>query len=434
MTELISPANVAIEARNRLSGFASAFFIVWALLFVQGANAQTFSVLHAFSGAADGANPYAGLTLDRGGNLYGTTYAGGTNCQPNGCGTVFKMSSRGSGWFFTALYSFQGMGLGTEPRAPVIFGPDGALYGTALGGSSGAGIVFRLTPRPYVCPVSSCPWIATILYQFNGTDGSWPSQDPVIFDSAGNLYGANETGGQGGCLDGTCGTVYELTKSGGVWTESRLYKFSGNDDGAYPNGVILDVAGNLFGTTLYLGPVGLGTAFKLTPENGGLWSETTLYSFGMDGGSPSAGPIFDSSGDLFGTSSYGGAQRGGTVWQLSPSGGSWLLNTLYSFYYPGNASPVGPYAKLTMDAEGNLYGTTYGDGAYGYGNVFKLTATNGAWTYSSLHDFTGGTDGGAPISQVTLDGVGNLYGTTTIGGTVTATCPDGCGVVWEITP
>ena len=314
-------------------------FIVWALVFVQGANAQTFSVLHAFSGAADGANPYAGLTLDRGGNLYGTTYAGGTNCQPNGCGTVFKMSSRGSGWFFTALYSFQGMGLGTEPRAPVIFGPDGALYGTALGGSSGAGIVFRLTPRPYVCPVSSCPWIATILYQFNGTDGSWPSQDPVIFDSAGNLYGANETGGQGGCLDGTCGTVYELTKSGGVWTESRLYKFSGNDDGAYPNGVILDVAGNLFGTTLYLGPVGLGTAFKLTPENGGLWSETTLYSFGMDGGSPSAGPIFDSSGDLFGTSSYGGAQRGGTVWQLSPSGGSWLPQHLIQLLLPRQCKP-----------------------------------------------------------------------------------------------
>ena len=156
-----------------------------------------------------------------------------------------------------------------------------------------------------------------------------------------------------------------------------------------------------------------------------------LYTFqnASDGAVPVGGLIFDESGNLYGTASIGGSGKGGTVYQLTPSNGKWTLTVLYSFTGSG-----GPYAGLTMDVGGNLYGTTSEDGAYGYGNVFKLSPTNGGWTYTSLYDFAGGNDGKNPYSNVVLDGKGNLYGTTTSGGTGSGCAAGGCGVVWEITP
>ncbi len=433
------------SARASGSALAIAILFLLTLIAVPGARAQTFSAIHSFSGP-DGANPLAGLTVNRAGNLYGTTWAGGTaSCYFKfGCGTVFKMKHAGSGWILTPLYSFSGSdGLGPEAR--VIFGPNGTLYGQTTYGQGdycSCGDVFNLKPRPTHPASPFSPWDDTVIHQFypGAGEGDEPAGD-IVFDSAGNLYGTTELGGDDSFCGGLgCGTVYQLTPSNGGWIETVLYEFHDANDGEYPSGgVIFDPAGNLYGTASQTGiGAGAGSIFQLTPSGSG-WKFNLLYDFsnGNDGGFPVAGLIFDSSGNLYGATSYGGANGGGTVFEFSPSNGGWTLNTLYSFSKVGN-SPRGPVASLTMDAAGNLYGTTNGDGAYGYGNVFKLTRSNGSWTYTSLHDFTGGSDGANPVSSLVFDAQGNLYGTTNLGGLSRAACSGTttyqCGVVFEITP
>jgi uncharacterized repeat protein (TIGR03803 family) len=180
----------------------------------------------------------------------------------------------------------------------------------------------------------------------------------------------------------------------------------------------------MYTTTVEGGPDGCGTVAQLVNSASG-WTETDLYTFTCesDGSGPYGGLIFDHAGNLYGTTAYAGAGGSGTVFELTHSSGSWTFQVLYGF-----AGQGGPYASLTMDAVGNLYGTTIGDGAYGRGSVFKLIPSNGGWRYSSLHDFVGSSDGEDPISNVTFDASGNLYGTAQFGGTY------GEGVVWEITP
>ena len=426
---------------------ALAVAITFALTFGanQSAQAQTFSVIHQFTGGQDGANPYAGLTMDAAGNLYGTAASGGNTgggcAVDGGCGSVFKLAYKGSGRIFAPLYSFQGGNDGSTPYARVIIGPDGALYGTTHqgGGSgcggSGCGTVFRLRPPATACKTALCYWTETVLYQFTGgSDGGLPGNGDLVFDQAGNLYGTTTTGGVGSCNGGTCGVVYELTPSSGSWTESVLYSFAGGSDGGSPfAGVIFDKAGYLYGTASAGGnlacnaPYGCGTLFQLTPSGSG-WVENVLYTFqgGSDGASPFGGLIFDPSGNLYGTTPSGGSGGGGTVFILTPSNGNWTLGVVYSFTGSGN-SP-GPSDNLIMDATGNLYGTTADEGAYGYGSVFKLTGSGGNWTNTSLHDFAGGSDGGNPAGSVVLDASGNLYGTTFYGGA------NGKGVVFEFTP
>jgi uncharacterized repeat protein (TIGR03803 family) len=415
------------------------------MAFLPGANAQTLTVLHNFTGGADGASPSAGLMLDRGGNLYGTTSLGGNiNCFGSGCGTVYKLQHRGSGWTLSPLYLFNGED-GEFPGARVVFGPDGALYGTtASGGTSSSGTVFRLQPPSSFCPTVSCSWIETVLHTFTDhPDGAGPGNGDVVFDSSGNLYGATTSGGTSDftCAnDSPCGTVYKVSHVQGGWVETVIYNFFGLDDGAFPNGVAFDSSGNLVGTTSFRGANIRGTVFTLAPDGQGGWFESTLYSFsgGAVGAAPEAGVIPDGSGGFLGSTAYDGVGNGGTVWQLSPSGGNWLLTTLNSFNYSGmiGFTPPGPASVLTMDAAGNLYGTTVLDGAHNQGSVFKLTRSGSGWTFSTLHDFTGGADGGQPWGQVVLDANGNIYGTASIGGSSVGSCYQGlgCGVVFEITP
>ena len=401
------------------------------------AQAQTFAVLHNFTGGGDGANPYAGVTADRAGNLYGTAAAGGHL----GYGDVFKLTHSGSGWTLNPIYSFQG-GDGAGPLARVIVGPDGALYGTTSTGGQGggSGTVFRLTPPATACKTVLCSWTETVLHSFEGghNDGAYPGYGDVAFDSAGNLYGTTIYGGPGsdGCNDSdNCGTVYEVAHQNGDWNESVIWYFAqGIILGFWPyNGVILDSAGNVYGGVTWVGDV-----YELTPGQGGSgWSATILYNFANQGtGGPEGGLIFDHAGNLYSTTSIGGSGGGGSLFELSPSGGVWTLTTLYSFNYSGSNEMPGPSSTLTMDASGALYGNTYAEGAYGYGSIFKLTPSQGSWTYTSLHDFTGGSDGGYPWGQVILDANGNVYGTTTVGGSTVGSCYQnlGCGVVFEITP
>lgn len=404
--------------------------------------AQTYTVLHNFTGGADGAYPYAGITIDRAGNLLGTATGGAL-----GYGTVFKLKYSQAGYTLGVLYSFTGGGDGGYPSNGVIVGSDGILYGsTYLRGSrgcggAGCGMVFNLRPSATFCRAISCPWTETVLYDFmGGSDGSGPAQGAnMIFDRMGNIFGTTVTGGTYGQ-----GTVFKLTPSGSGWVESVIHEFGATGDGAQPlHGVVLDSRGNLYGTTSYGGANGYGVIFQLVPSGSG-WTENILVSFslsGSAGGVPFAGLLIDSSGNLYGATSarassgeppfgYGG---GGTVFELMPSGGNWTLKVLYSFPFPGGGGYYcGPYGNLAMDAAGNLYGMTYSDGAYGYGSVFKLTPASGQWTYTPLHDFCGGgspcQDGALPSGDLVMDAGGIFYGTANRGGT------NDYGVVWKITP
>jgi len=404
----------------------------------QVAQAQTFNVIHSFTGGGDGANPVAGPTI-KGTTIYGTAYFGGHDqgaCAGTGCGTVFKITPSGSNWLFTRLYPFTNTDDGAGPNSGVTIGPDGRLYGTTSVGNN----VFSLKPPPSA-PVSVFQsWTETDIYQFGSPgDGSLPNGE-LVFDQAGNLYGTTYAGGNRNlCGSVGCGTVYELTPSNGSWTETLIYEFTGQADGYYPlSGVIFDQSGNLYGTTqasFYLG--GWGAVFQLTPSGSG-WTENTLYDFqgGTDGKDIVAGLIFDASGNLYGAAAAGGTGGGGTIYELSPLSGSWNFNLLYSLV--SGSGGQGAVASLIMDASGNLYGATYSDGAYGYGSVFELTPSDGSWTYTSLYDFTGGGDGANPAGSLAMDANGNLYGTTYAGGITGSHCDSRfgsqCGVVFEITP
>ena len=351
---------------------------------------------------------------DRGGKLYGTVRTGHSGSNWGG---AYQLRRAGSGWIFETLYIFDGTLLGG-----VVFGPDGSLYGTSPNNIAGHpyGYIYNLRPGVNACTTALCSWNEALLYAFSGgSDGATPLYGDLTFDQAGNIYGTTSLGGSGD------GVVFEMMRSGSGWTEQPLYAFSGND-GANPyNGVIFDKAGNLYGTTTQGGASGNGTVFELSPSGTG-WTEKVLYSFqgGSDGSYPEAGLIFDQSGNLYGATASGGTGGGGTAFELSPSGGSWTHSVLYNF--TGSAQ-CGPLGTLVMQA-GNLYGTTLCDGANNFGNVFELTPSGHGWTYSSLWDFTGGNDGKLPYCSVMFDAAGNLYGTASSGGSHNA------GVIWEITP
>jgi uncharacterized repeat protein (TIGR03803 family) len=416
------------------------------------AHAQMFSVIHNFTGGGDGGDPETGLTMDRAGNLYGTTTGGGYTqgiCSPGGCGTVFKLARRGSGWVLTPIYTFQGNSDGADPCSPVTIGANGTLYGTTYEGGGGAcntggacgasvpgcGTVFNLTPPAQATGSALGNWNETALYRFmGGSDGAHPRGE-IAVDHAGNLDGtASGAGSFGGdCGNLGCGTVYQLTPSGSGWVLNVLHTFvSGSNDGSTPQGgVILDAAGSgsLYGTTTFGGStVSCGEAFQLAQSGSG-WTISILHAFGLfefDGCNPIGGLIFDSSGDLLGTTAttLDGEpfNSAGAMVVLSGSGGPYLLR-----YLPGTPLMNGPQGSLIMDTAGNLYGTTSEQGAFQRGAVFKLTPPP-SLHYTSLHDFTGGDDGAFPRSNLTLDANGNIFGTASAGGT------SGNGVVFEITP
>jgi len=279
---------------------------VLTVAFSPSAHAQTSTVLHTFTGS-DGTYPYAGVTLDAVGNLYGTTSANLTGAD----GTVFQLKRFHGAWLLNNILTFNGDN-GGNPYSGVVFGPDGALYGTTQGGGSGnAGLVYSLKPPATACKTALCPWTETILYEFTGgNDGASPGFGNLTFDSTGNLYGTTALGGAHGQ-----GTVFKLTPSNGGWTESVLYSFVGGDnDGAQPwSGVVFDKSGNLYGTTYY-GPgtgcppdgKGCGTVYQLTPTDSG-WKENILHYFsGSDGYWPLAGLIIDQKGNLYGAAWHGG--------------------------------------------------------------------------------------------------------------------------------
>ncbi len=383
---------------------------------------QTYTVIHYFFGGGNGETPLAGLTMDPAGNLYGTT--------AGLFGTVFELRDVHSSWIFNVLTAMPAGGQdGNLPDSRVVRGPDGVLYSTTYqgGGSCNCGVVFKLQPSPTAPPSALASWTETVIHTFARPDGAFPGYADLVFDRQGNIYGTTTEGGE---FDG--GVVFKLTPSNGAWTESVIYSFTGAADGGTPEaGVIFDSAGNLYGTTMGGGQYQGGTVFELTPSGSG-WTETVLHSFqSSEGMAPLAGLIFDTSGNLYGTAYSGGIGGfGGSVFELSPSNGGWVLSVLHLFDFSASEGEE-PVAGVTMDSAGNLYGTTPGGGAFASGTVYKLVHDSGAWRYHTLHDFYSRT-GDSPFSVVTFDSQGNLFGTADSGGH--GSCNTGCGVVWEITP
>lgn len=381
------------------------------------------AVLYSFcsvAGCKDGVIPWAGLVMDEVGNLYGTTTQGGT---ANG-GTIFELDPTGNE---TVLYNFTGKSDGSWPQAAFFRGALGNLWGVAGGGSTGDGVVFTLT-------------FYKILHSFsnNGKDGIQPD-GAVIFDTVGNLYGTTYNGGDkyyGG------GTVFKVTPGAhGNWSEKVLYSFSDGKDGGgpYPT-LVFDSAGNSYGTTVAGGIYNnKGTAFELTPHPDGKWTEKVLHSFGKgkDGTNPVVGVIVDSAGNLYGTTSMGGVYDGGIVFELTPgANGKWTEKVLHNFGEGKDGS--WPYS-LIFDASGNLYGTTANGGANdNNGIVFELINSGGGnWTEKILYNFCAVTyclDGAWPTNGLVFDSLGNLYGMTHTGGDEGYCYGYGCGTVFELTP
>jgi uncharacterized repeat protein (TIGR03803 family) len=388
--------------------------------------AATENVLYSFctaSNCTNGLDPNAGLIFDAAGNLYGTTAEGGAY----GEGTVFQLVLAGGTWSETVLYSFCKLSKCTDgeyPTAGLIFDSAGNLYGTTSeGGAYGNGTVFQLV-------LVGGTWNETVLYNFcpatNCPDGAGPKAG-LIFDGGGNLYGTTYGGGAAGC---SCGTVFQLKRTNGHWREHVLHSFKGKD-GYHPSaGLIFDAAGNLYSTTFGGGATGYGTIFQLTSASG-RWNEKVLHNFtsnGKDGFLPKADLIFDSAGNLYGTTNGGGAHGYGTVFQLTQTGGTWKERPLHSFDENGTDGYY-PYAGLILDSGGALYGTTFRGGVKGYGTVFQLKMTNGRWREKLLWSFNNnGTDGIYPYADLTSDAAGNLYGTTSEGGGYQG------GTVFQLTP
>lgn len=415
------------------------FVMIFGISLAAYASAQTELVVYSFAGGKAEAFPLSALVADSEGNLYGTTVEGGKNNY----GTVFELIPTKKGFRQRILHSFKGAD-GTNPYAKLTFDGNGNLYGTAYYGgtrncdSAGCGTVFKLSPTAH-------GWKETTVYRFEGgSDGAFPASE-VIFDSAGNMYGTTSSGG--GTLTGACGqdgyvgcgTVFQLTETQkGTWNEMVLHAFTGNDDGEFLYaGLVLDSLGNLYGTTEEGGnagcfaSLGCGTAFTLSPRYG-VWAKSTIYTFsgGTDAGGPSGSLVFDVSGNLYGTSISGGAIGSGTVYQLSPAHGGWTESVIHGFGGAGDGQL--PADELVFDQYGALYGTTVYGGATGWGTVFKMTPSQGSWTESILHSFAAGVDGQNPWAGL-LYFDGDLWGTTEEGGG-NGCFELGCGVVFKIVP
>jgi uncharacterized repeat protein (TIGR03803 family) len=399
------------------------------------AGTPTAEILHSFY-----QNKHAmGVIFGPDGNLYGVTVLGGRD----GVGTAFKLTpAAGGGWLETRVLDF---GRDGDYPNPLMFGPDGNIYGTTeLGPNDSCGGVFELSLN------TAGHWEENLLHSLSCAEGLYP-ESQLVRDGSGNLYGT----AWGGGADNK-GTVFELSPiSGGGWTFKLLHSFTGADGSHLQSAVVIDASGNLYGTALCGGSsgelsvfelspdcggdTGAGTVWELSPQIDGSWTETTLYSFtgGDDGANPSdlGQLIFDSAGNLYGGTHNGGAFGLGTVFQLSPVGdGTWSEKVLHSFKGKDGIAPSG---GVIADAAGNLYGETFGPGCYlGCGSggesggqlVYELSPnTDGTWTETVMHRFNDPVSGG-PAMGLTFDGVGNLYGTTWMGGAYDN------GVVFEIEP
>jgi uncharacterized repeat protein (TIGR03803 family) len=396
---LKGPTKMTGTLRNRiLDRVAWALVAVLATVAAPLAQTQTFKTLYTFTGGLDGSEPGSTLLLSNG-NLLGTTPTGGAF----GLGTIFSLNiATGQ---FTVLHAFAGAPSdGGNGGAELMTDSAGNLYGTTqIGGSSNLGTVYKLDPSGTM----------TLLHSFSGLDGEYPEAG-VVMDAQGNLYGTCEAGGTH-----NYGTVFKLGPTGTLTilhNFTSLHDGTAHSDGAGPWTTLRLQGSNLYGTTLAGGDDKNGTVFMVNASTG---KETLLYNFPRDEGpSPPTAVIGDGKGNLCGTAGLG--YPGGAVYMLNLS--TRKATALYVFSEPGadGTRPMG----VMRDSQGDLYGTTYEDGAFGYGTVFELDA---AGNLTTLYNFTGGTDGAGPLAGVIQDSKGNLYGTA-------SDLYVAFGTIFEITP
>ncbi len=428
-------ASPGVQTRRSRLGLPLLLALILAGGYGPARAAPKLNVLYSFTNFR-GEQPVASLIADGAGNLYGTTQLGGTNND----GVVFELSPPTDGkkaWKEKVLFSFNGTN-GNSPQYNLLMDGAGNLYGTTyLGGSDNDGVVFELSPPK----AGKKAWTETVLFSFDGADGNEPLAG-LIADGAGNLYGTTEIGGSNNY--GVVFELSPPKGGKKAWTETVLFSFADGIVGCEPEaGVISDGAGNLYGTTAGCGVNYGGVVFELSPPKKGhtAWTEAVLYAFSLgEEYSPVAPLLTDSAGNLYGTTYVNsvGDNNSGVVFELSPppKGQTAWTETVLLNFTPGGPNGAGPYAGVIADGAGNLYGTTYYGGvncnnnANGCGVVFELSPPpkgQTAWTETVLQSFNG-TDGYNPIAGVIADGAGNLYGTTQYGGS------NNEGVVYKLTP
>ena len=403
-----------------------------------------YKTLHAFCAAAnctDGSKAMSAPVADASGNYYGTTQTGGGAND----GTVYQMTFDGARWHYKRIHSFcakAGCADGSTPFGSLVVDTQGNLYGlTSSGGAKGFGAVFEMSMTGGV-------WKYRVIHSFcfksGCVDGEFPKYSSltyqgqasgVLYDGMSPLYGTTQYGGAQGV-----GAVFSLTPDATQtrWTALVLHSFCSKTlcaDGSQPySGVTVDAMGNLFGTTNIGGAYNHGALYELS-FTGTNWAETVLYSFCAGGGfcadgdGPIAGLTSDGAGNYYGTTYFGGGHAKGEVFKLTPNGIRSTVTALYSFCAETNcADGENPWAGVTLDASGRIYGATYGGGANNEGIVFELAGTKLS-TFFNLFSF-GDTKhpGTYPFSAPVLDKSGALYGTTGLGG------GNDFGTLYKLTP
>jgi uncharacterized repeat protein (TIGR03803 family) len=418
-----------LRPRRNLSMIAGLLLVAAAVL-PNSAEARTESVLYSFQGGGDGDTPFAGLALDFSGNLYGTTTYGG-----HGYGTVFELSRNGGGWVETILHNFESGTDGANPYGSLILDAAGNLYGTTgWGGTTGCenigcGTVFKLYRKNDV-------WKEKILYRFAEDREGEFSLAGLARDGAGNLYGTAAYGGSCGSGATGNGTVFELSPTETGWSSTVLNTFCDQKLGYGPSygSLVLDNTGNVYGAA-GAGGMGYGTIFQLSNPGGTGWKYAVLHTFtAEEGGTPVGGVILDGRGNVYGAAAGGGVDRHGTIFELLARK-SWKMKVLHTF---AGADGDSPFITPIFDSSGNLYGTTYSGGTIqscydACGLVYELAPTGrGEWDETVLFQFGAVEgDGYQPLAGVALDSTGNLYGTTTKGGAGDFRRCD-CGVVYRV--
>ena len=429
------PREVFTMEQSLPVGLSRALFAIILLLAFQSlATATSEQVLHQFVNLAQGSTPAGDLVADAQGNLYGTTYNGGSY----GFGTVYRLTRNSSGkWAQTVIHNFTGLTDGYQPNSLAIDAAGNLFGATSAGGSSsfttqGYGIVFELSRA------ANGSWSLTVLHAFAGQFADGYTPGGVALDSAGNVYGVAYGGiSNTNACSGQCGLIFRVVHSSSGWTEHTIYEFKAKQDGALPGpSLTFDSAGNLYGVTQASSLPWV--IFQLTPS-ATQWTETTLFTMtnpSTQGGVPN-GITFDASGNIFATSQLGGPTNNGVAFELVHGSTGWTQTVFHTF--TGGTDGSGPAGNPRFDAAGNLVGTTYWGGIAaacasnlpvgGCGTVYQLTpSSGGTWTETILHVFSGGSDGVYPTGPLMIDASGNLIGTTLQGSIANV------GTVFEFSP